>query len=123
MAYSSGAFSAFFFSSPSTRLVRPARIFASTGLCCSISRLMLSGRSSLSTTPFRKRSQAGTRSLASSVMKTRRTYSLMPWGRSGWNRSNGGVVGTNTRLAYSMTPSTRLCRVSHGESKACATWW
>ena len=73
VAYSSGAFLAFFSSSPSTRLTRPERIFATTGLFCSISRLMLSGMSSESTMPRMKRSQAGSRSSQSSVMNTRLT--------------------------------------------------
>ena len=45
----------------------------STGLFCNISRLTLSGKSSLSTMPRRKRRYPGSNSGQSSVMKTRRT--------------------------------------------------
>lgn len=45
--------------------------------CCNISREMFRGRSSLSTMPFTKPRYSGMRSSQLSMMKTRRTYSLM----------------------------------------------
>ena len=68
----SASFSARFSSSPMTRPVSALRICTTCGLFCSISREMLSGRSSLSTTPRMKRRYEGSSS-APSVMKTRRT--------------------------------------------------
>ena len=68
----SGCLSASDSSSLITRPVTALRICTSCGLFCSISREMLSGRSSLSITPRMKRKQAGSSS-ASSVMNTRRT--------------------------------------------------
>ena len=68
-----GSVSARFFRYSSARFTTPWRILVSTGLCCSISRLMLSGKSSESTRPFRKRSHCGNSSSQWSVMKTRFT--------------------------------------------------
>ena len=51
----SGSLSPSVSSSLTTRVVTALRICASCGLFCSISREMLSGRSSLSTTPRMKR--------------------------------------------------------------------
>ncbi len=68
----SGSFSLSCSSSEMTRVATAFLICASCGLFCSISREMLSGRSSLSITPRMKRRWAGSRS-ASSVMNTRRT--------------------------------------------------
>ena len=49
------------------------RMLVSTRFCCRISRLTLSGRSSLSMMPRTKRRYCGRSSLASSMMKTRLT--------------------------------------------------
>ena len=58
--------------SPVPRVVTPFLMAAKTGLCCTISRDTLRGRSAVSTTRRTKRSQPGRRS-ASAVMSTRRT--------------------------------------------------
>merc|ERR1719258_231050 len=62
--------------------------------CCSVSREMLSGKSSESTTPLTNVSQSGIRSSQLSMMKTRRTYSLMcpEFFFFGSKRSNGRAL-------------------------------
>src|ERR1035441_2586038 len=71
LRYSSGWFAAMFFNSVRIFLTLAVRILASVRFCWSISRLTLSGRSSLSMTPRTKRRYWGKSSLASSMMKTR----------------------------------------------------
>ena len=63
----------------STRLTAAVRMVWTSRDCCRISRETLSGRSLESITPLTKRRYAGINCSASSMMKTRRTYNLMPW--------------------------------------------
>ena len=119
----SSAFSAFLErldSSLMTRVVTARRILASAGVDCSISRETLSGRSSVSTTPWTKRSQFGNRS-ASSVMNMRRTCSRTLERRSSSTAMNGFMLGTNRRPVNSSAPSARQCRVAQGSSKPWLT--
>ena len=108
VAYSSGDFSAFLPSSVKIRLIKAFRILPRAGLSCNISRLILSGKSSESTTPFTKRKYAGNRPSQLSVMKIFLTYNLTLDLRSGLNKSNGGLDGIYNKLVYAITPSTRL---------------
>ena len=78
---------------PSTRLTDAARIVSTSRDCCRISRETLSGRSLESMTPRTKRRYAGISCSASSMMKTRRTYSLMPC------RDARGPTGRTARAA------------------------
>ena len=82
--------------------------FDKAGLSCNISRLILRGKSSESTTPLTKRKYAGRRPSQFSVIKIFLTYNFTFDLRSGLNKSNGGVDGIYRRLVYAITPSTRL---------------
>merc|ERR1712216_656724 len=88
--------------------------------CCSVSREMLSGRSSESTTPLTKVSHSGIRSSQLSMMKTRRTYSLM-WPEFfffGSNRSKGARLGTKRMEVNSSWPSTLKCFTARCSSQS-----
>merc|ERR1719235_1856254 len=79
--------------------------------CWSVSREMLRGRSSESTTPLTKVSHSGIRSSQLSMMNTRRTYSLM-WPEFfflGSKRSKGARLGTKRIEVNSSWPSTEKC--------------
>jgi hypothetical protein len=73
----------FFLSSVRTLFVMEFLIFSIVELCCRVSLLILSGRSSESTTPLRKRRYGGTISIFSSVIKTLFMYNFTRHLRSG----------------------------------------
>ena len=101
----------------STRRVSAVRIDCISRFCCSSSLETFSGRSDESTTPLTKRRYSGRNCSASSMMKTRCTYSLRPRGASRFHRSNGAVAGMYRRLVYSRLPSTLLWLQRSGSAK------
>jgi len=80
---------------------------------------MFSGKSSESTTPFTKLSHSGINSSQSSMMKTRRTYSLMLL-RFFFdsNKSKGARRGTKSRARNSSCPSTLKCFTDRWSSQS-----
>ncbi|MNT05971.1 hypothetical protein D3C72_1406190 [compost metagenome] len=60
----------------------------------------------------------GSSASASSMMKTRLTYSLTPALLSRFHRSNGALDGMYSSCVYSVLPSTRLWLQASGASKS-----
>ena len=105
--------------------------------CCSISREMLRGRSSLSTIPFTKPRYSGMSSSQLSMINTRRTYSLMLFcfflvsnKSKGARLQQGRSVRHHTGHHEEKTMLTLLCIVSahmtsydhmHAMSSGCLT--
>ena len=99
---------------PSTRLVQPSRMALTARLSCSSSRETFSGKSLESTTPLTNRKYTGINACASSMMKTRLTYSFTPAALSRLNMSIGALLGMYSNCVYSVAPSTRLCVLANG---------
>ncbi|MNL60734.1 hypothetical protein D3C87_1845730 [compost metagenome] len=76
------------------RLAEPSRMARTSRLSCRISRDTFSGRSAESITPRTKRRYDGSSWSASSMMKTRFTYSFTPWRPSRSHMSMGACLGT-----------------------------
>lgn len=87
--------------------------------CCSVSREMLSGRSSLSTMPLTNPSHSGMSSSQLSMMNTRRTYSLMLLAFFFWsNMSKGARRGAKSTEVNSSCPSTLKCLTARWSSQS-----
>ena len=98
-------------------------IVASTGLCCSVSRLTFSGKSELSTTPRTNRRYCGTSSSHSFWISTRLTYKSSPLlGGADIIHSIGLCCGTYISARNSVAPpSAATWIVSAGGSKSRAS--
>ena len=113
------AFSAISWKSSMHFLIKFFEITLRILFCCSVSREMLSGRSSESTMPLTKPSHSGMSSSQLSMMNTRRTYSLMLL-RFFFdsNMSIGARLGTKTIDLNSSEPSTLKCFTARCSSQS-----